>query len=234
MKKSPTLVLALATMVAFTGLGVAQEQTAAPQQAATERKADVERNVDAQQKEDIEVAPELQSRQTFEVIPVMPKCPKPPATYLGGVQDNFVGGTEPVAKSPEVMTFLAAHPAYNPTRLFDQPGPNKVFFHSFRLRENCKVCAVKFEARMRDFNDFTPPGDRIHLYGKTIDAAGLIWTAPPSMTGPGTSAISTFLPPASIADLNKHIFNNAPGHWLNVVAQDDHAFDFIRVTIWYY
>lgn len=239
MKKLLTLAVALVALAAFTGLVLAQEEAAPKkadvEKAAVEKKADVGRSVDAQNKVDIEVAPELESRQTFEVIPVMPKCPKPPVTYLGGLADNFAGGAEPpVVKSPEVTAFLAAHPAYNPTRLFDQPGRDKVFVHSFRMRENCKVCAVKFEARMKDFGDFTPPGDRIHLYGKTIDAAGLIWTAPTSMTGPGTSSISTFLPPPSIADLNKHIFNNAPGHWLNVIAQDDHAFDFIRVTIWYY
>lgn len=233
MKKSLTLVLALAAMAAFTGLGLAQEETAEPKKADVEKKADTERRVDLK-KVDIEVAPELQSPQTFD-IGVMAKCPKPPVTYLGGLADNFAGGAEPpVTKSPEVTAFLAAHPAYNPTRLFDQPGPDKVFVHSFRMRESCKVCAVKIEARMRDHGDFAPPGDRIHIYGKTIDAAGLIWTAPTNMTGPGTTTLSTFLPPASIALLNQHIFANAPGHWLNVIAQDDHSFDFIKLTIWYH
>ncbi|MEY2490834.1 MAG: hypothetical protein QOC70_2776 [Verrucomicrobiota bacterium] len=237
MKKLFTLVLALASLGAFTGLALAQEE-AAPKKAAVEKKADVEtktdveRTTEAGKKVDIEVA-ELQTSQTFEAG-VMPHCPKPPVQYLGGVVDNFGGGPDPVTKSPEVTAFLAAHPALNPTRLFDQPGADKVFVHSFKMKENCKVCAVKFEAKMRDYGDFSPPGDRIHIYGKTIDAAGLIWTAPTTLTGPGTSAISTFLPTASITALNQHIFANAPGHWLNVIAQDDHAFDYVRLTIWYH
>lgn len=237
MKKLFTLVLALASLGAFTGLALAQEE-AAPKKAATEKKADVEtkadveRTAEAGKRVDIEVA-ELQTSEAFE-IGVMPHCPKPPVVYLGGTVDGFAPPFDPVTKSPEVTAFLAAHPALNPTRLFDQPGADKVFVHSFRMRENCKVCAVKFEARMRDYGDFSPPGDRIHIYGKTIDVAGLIWTAPTNLTGPGTSAISTYLPGPAITKLNQHIFANAPGHWLNVIAQDDHSFDYIRLTIWYH
>jgi len=240
MKKLFVLVIAFACLGAFTGLAPAQEE-AAPNKATVEKKAvtetktDVERTTEPGKKVDIEVA-ELQTSETFEAG-VMPHCPKPPVQYLGGVVDNFGGGPDPVAKSPEVAAFLAAHPALNPTRLFDQPGADKAFVHSFRMKENCKVCAVKFEVKMRDFGDFSPPGDRIHIYGKTITAPDLIWTAPTGPSGssaPGTFVLSAYLPAASINKLNQHIFANAPGHWLNVIAQDDHAFDYIRLTIWYH
>jgi hypothetical protein len=223
MKKLPTdtsltLVLALVTLAAFNGLSVAQP--------AAER---------AQQ--NLESLPELESRQTFEAG-VPRRCPKPPVEYLGGVVDNFGGGNDPVTTSPPLAAFLAAHP---PTRQFDGGGISKLFGHSFRMKENCKVCAVQFEVKMTAFGIAAPSGfgnDQIHIYSKTITSADLIWTAPSGSTGsgaPGTFVLSAFLPSApSIALLNQHIFTNAPGHWLNVVAQDDHAFDYVKLRIWYY
>jgi len=220
MKKLLTLALALVALATLTGLCLAQQQ-AHP-----------------------ENLPGLEPAQTFE-----PDGPPPPpgvfpnccldgvvVQYLGGVVDDFLGGNDPVTTSPELEAFLNS--VLPPRRQFDEGGANKYFGHSFQLRENCKVCTVRFEIKMRDED---PGGlsnnDTISIFGRTITAADQIWQAPTGSSGsgaPGTTTLIATLPPASIALLNQHIFTNAPGHWLNIVAQDDHAFDYIRLTILYY
>ncbi|MBI3650177.1 MAG: hypothetical protein HY231_03945 [Acidobacteria bacterium] len=213
MKKLLTLALTVVALFILITPGLAQQETERSQQKT-------------------ENLPELESRQTFPAG-IQPKCPNPPVQYLGGAVDGFGGGIDAVTKSTELANFLLAHP---PTRQFDEGGANKLFGHSFRMRENCKVCAVQVEISMKDQADFYT-NDRIYIYGKTITPADQIWSAPTGATGsgaPGTFLLSAFLPNSAITNLNQQIFNNAPGHWLNILAQDDHMFDYVKLKIWYY
>lgn len=139
--------------------------------------------------------------------------------------DGFAGGIEPSIWSPELTAFFSG----KPTRKFDEGGADKLFGQSFRLG-NCKVCAVQLEAKIKDEGDI-PPYDKIYVYGKNIAAPDLIWA---TTISPSITSFSAYLPPSSIAKLNQHIFTNAPGHWLNVVEQDDRNFDYLKVRVWYY
>lgn len=178
--------------------------------------------------------PELQARQSFE-LGAAPQCPKPPVEYVGGILDSFGGGADPVALSPQLTTFLSG----KPVRKFDEGGPNKLFGYSFRPRENCKICAVQLEVKMKAEGD-SYTNDKIYLYGKDINgnslgggaANNLIWAVTAGDAGTTTKTYN--LPASSIASLNYLVFNNAPGHWINFVAQDDHSFDYVKLRIWYY
>ena len=215
MKKSITIVLALVAIAALSGLGSAQQQQDRPQEGRLEN------------------LPELRSIQTFEPG-VAPKCPKPPVVYSGGLNDGFALPNDPVTLCPALAAFLGAHP---PTRRFDQLGPDMLFGYSFRIRECCKVCAVQFEVRMRAAGTASDVNDKIHIYGNSITPSDLIWTAPTGVTGtgaPGTTILTAYLPPASIKNLNDQIFKSCPGLCLNILAQDDHAIDYVKLTIWSY
>lgn len=168
--------------------------------------------------------PELRVGQTFEPGQV-PKCPNQPVEYLGGVVDNFGGGPDPYVWSPQLATFLSG----KPVRKFDEGGANKLLGQSFRIG-SCKVCAVQLEAKIKNEGDISPY-DKIYIYGKDIIGTDLIWSATIPL---GTTNFSAYLPLPSITKLNQHIFTNAPGHWLNVIEQDDYQFDYVKVRVWYY
>jgi hypothetical protein len=84
---------------------------------------------------------------------------------------------------------------------------------------------------MKSEGDFYQ-NDKIYIYGKNIQASDLIWSG--TIGAGGATTFSVYLPPLSIAKLNNHIFNNAPGHWINLAAQDDHSFDDVKLRVWYY
>jgi len=216
MKRLLTLALAFATLAALIGLGVAQQQKAGLNNPTGGLPT---------------------PGQTAPPGGTIARCPQRPGVeYLGGVVDDFLGGDDPVTTSPELEAFLNS--VSPPRRQFDEGGANKYFGHSFQLRENCKVCNVRFEIKMRDEDpNGLSDNDTISIFGRTITSADQIWQAPTGATGsgaPGTFTLIAFLPPAAIDLLNQHIVTNAPGHWLNIVAQDDHAFDYVKVTITYY
>jgi len=220
--------LAMALCLGVLGYFTFRAEAANPQ-------GQTERVSAGQTQQPTENLPELQARQTFEPG-AAPKCPRPPVEYIGGIADNFAGGPDLVgAWSPELTTFFSG----KPVRKFDEGGPNKLFGFSFKPKENCKVCAAQLEVRMRAEGD-AYTNDKLYLYGKDINgnslcggtANNLIWAT--TAGAPGTTTGIYNLPASSITSLNYHIFNNAPGHSINFVAQDDHSFDYVKLRIWYY
>jgi len=209
---------ALVALVALSDPGMGQEERERAQQT-------------------LESLPELESREAF-VPGVQPNCPNPPADYPGGLDDQFGGSTDPVTTSPALAAFLASHP---PTRQFDEIGADKLFGHSFQIKA-CRICAAQFEVRMQAAGTPQDWNDTITIYGNTINAAGLIWRAPtcplpgpcPGTSGAaGTTVLTWYLPPLSIAMLN-NLCCSGRSAWVNVVAQDDHAIDYVKLRIWYY
>lgn len=167
-------------------------------------------------------------------VPPPPECGgKPGVVYILGVADNFVR-PKPTTMSPELTAFFKSRNLKS--RQFDEGGINRVFGHSFKIKESCKICAVQVEIKMRQEGG-GQGNDTIVMFGKTIDTAGVLWTAqktgPTGTQSPGTVVMTEWLQPIVIKKLNDHMLANAPGYWINFIAQDDHAIDYIKVTIFY-
>ena len=90
---------------------------------------------------------------------------------------------------------------------------------------------------MKDQGD-SYPNDRVYMFGKTIDAAGLIWLAPQGSGGTGaqgSSVLTSWLTQSAITRLNNLMCSSPPGgYWINITAQDDHEIDYVKLSIWYY
>lgn len=152
-----------------------------------------------------------------------------PVVQMHDVADSFAPTGSPVALSPALTSFLVG----KPSKGYDDPGVNKYFGDSFKLR-NCRVCYATLEVRVRHYNDVWT-NDSI-----TVGAA-------PFNTSPGVTLISTGIwnPPTpnpktlsfalSTTALNNFLFSTTTvPSFLDVVAQDDTDFDYAKLSVWYY
>jgi hypothetical protein len=160
-------------------------------------------------------------------LPVIPK----PCVITAGDVDGFKYNPQTDQVSPCCLTGVKS-------RNFDEPGYNKPFSHRVRI-PCCKILAIRCEVRIRNEGE-NPDNDRVYV---AIPGAKCrtIWYADISAldkTWPGKTGqvftLSWWLPPASVQQINRYIFEEAQGCdcFLCLLSQDDHAVDYWRLYVY--
>ena len=152
----------------------------------------------------------------------VPRCPHPPVVQMHDVADNFASPGSAGTLSPALASYLQSH-SITP-KGYDDKRVNMVFADSFKLN-SCKVCYATLEFGVRHYADIWA-NDSITVGGAPFNPLGLRVLSSPIWTPPLTSPIDL------TAALNNYIFNNNVS-FLDVVAQDDTDFDFMKLTVWY-
>jgi hypothetical protein len=152
-----------------------------------------------------------------------------PDVQTHGDTDNFNPPGTPVTLSPALASFVVG----KALKGYDDPAVNKFFADSFKLR-NCRVCYATLEVRVRHYGDAwtndgmavgvapfdTSPGIRLVSTG--------IWT--PQTPNPKTLTFA--LPTAA---LNSYLSSTSTiPSFLDIPAQDDTDFDYMKLSVWYY
>ena len=205
-----SLALAGITLLSLCLSTTAQQPTAQQQKQAQEERLPI---------------PELKALQTdSELTPVrIPReCDRlKPIVQMHDVADNFKSPGNPVTLSAALQSYLSTQ---NITpKGYDDPRVNKVFADSFKLG-NCKVCYATLEVNVRHYQDV--------WWNDTLTVG-----APPFNTFP-VRLLSTNIWPngphtygLSPSGLSQLIWNN---QGLDVIAQDDTDFDYMKLSVWYY
>lgn len=153
----------------------------------------------------------------------VPHCPKPPVVQLHGVIDNFNPPGGPVTPSPALTSFLGN----SPIKGYDDPRVNRVFADSFKL-EGCNVCYATLEFSVRHYQDIWLNDSM------TVGGAPFTNTTPLRVIAPQIWSPVLQSPINITGGLNSYIFTYPTRGFLDVVAQDDTDFDYMKLTVWYY
>jgi hypothetical protein len=171
--------------------------------------------------------PESTLRKLLPVpLPVIPK----PCVITAGDIDGFQYNPQTDQVSPCCIKIKS--------RNFDEPGINKPFSHQVRI-PCCKILAIRCEVRIRNEGELSS-NDRLYVaipgaacqnvWYSDISALDKSWPGP---TG-SVHTISWWLPPASVQQINRYIFEQARGCdcFLCLLSQDDHAVDYWRLFVY--
>jgi len=159
--------------------------------------------------------------------------------HTGGVADAFAAPNDAIHPSPALTTFLASVSS----KSYDDLAINHYFGDSFKLDE-CSICgqlcSVKVEIVFQgtgglDCNDtlFIGQAGGAALFSGDLVPGGCNANEPPPITSPTHAAavdITTKvidIDPKAFQDLV--CFQKYP--WLDVITQDDHAVDSMRLVI---
>jgi hypothetical protein len=164
------------------------------------------------------------------------ECPKPPEVQMHDVADGFTSPGNPVTLSPLLINFLSG----KPIKGYDDSRIDRVFADSFKLR-SCRVCYVTLEFRVRHYagawqlNAPWWPNDTV------LAGAAPFPTTPDNYRFIGPMNIWTpnsnsplGITPTGLARLNQYLATGPISPVMDVVAQDDSDFDYVRLSVWYY
>jgi hypothetical protein len=199
----------LLTSIVATGLICFAQQQERPREPAQEERQPI---------------PELQrlSQTQLLAVEVPRECARlKPVVQMHDVADKFTPPGTSLTLSGPLTGFLNGH-GLQP-KGYDDPRINKVFADSFKLG-NCKVCYATLEVNVRHYGDIWSNDT---LTAGAASSTG--FTSPLLYTQIWPNGPHTYsLPPNG---LNQLIFS---GQDLDVIAQDDSDFDFMKLTVWYY
>ena len=151
-----------------------------------------------------------------------------PVVQTHDVADAFSPPGNPVTLSPA----LAASLSGKPLKGYDDSRVNMVFADSFRLR-NCRVCYATLEISVRHDQDAWT-NDMLYVQAAPYSPSGVsfIYTGIWNPTTPNPKTLTLALPTAA---LNNHLFSTSTmPTFLDVFAQDDTDFDYVKLSVWYY
>lgn len=153
-----------------------------------------------------------------------------PVVQTHDVADNFTPPGTPLM--PVLSPALASFVSSSQIKGYDDPRVNRAFADSFKLR-NCRVCYATLEVRVKNYNKDLWTNDYITVGVAPFNSPGIkfigagIWN--PVGTNPKT--LTYALPTAA---LNSYLSTGSMPSFLDIVAQDDTDFDYIRLSVWYY
>jgi hypothetical protein len=151
-----------------------------------------------------------------------------PDVQMHDVADTFNPPGTPVTLSPALATYLSG----KPLKGYDDKRVNMVFADSFKLR-NCRVCYATLEIGVRHDQDLWT-NDLLYVQGAPYSPSGVsfIYTGIWTPSDPNSKTLTLALPTAA---LNNYLFSTSTiPTFLDVFAQDDTDFDFVKLSVWYY
>ena len=150
--------------------------------------------------------------------------------------DNFAAPLEPTSMSPGLAQFITQHyPTIKP-RQFDEPGCDRPFAMSCKLKKCC-ISYMKLEIRMKK-EGCQYCNDAIYVgvapfAGPNMYLFNYLWCNPPCSTPCNTAAspiTKTYVIP--VAAHNAALCT--PGdRWLDIFIQDDTNIDYVKLYVWY-
>jgi hypothetical protein len=208
--RSSSIAGVLLLLVAFALSGIAQQRQSVEQQEPQMR----------------ELAVQGLDSETLRIV-VPRECTKKPI-----IQQHTVASL-----SPALTSFLTG----KPHKGYNNPAVDTVFGDSFKI-DSCRVCYATLEVRVRhqpgawSANASNYSNDTI-LAGAGPFSTNLRFIGPapiwPNGTLPNPYTLTLGTTSAGLNNLNSYLFNNTPA-WVDVIAQDDTAFDYAKLSVWYY
>lgn len=180
-----------------------------------------------------QLIPELAAPRQLNPEALRPDVPREcrgirPDVQMHDVADAFNPPGTPATLSPA----LAAYFSGKPLKGYDDKRVNIVFADSFKLR-NCRICYATLELGVRHDQDLWT-NDMLYVQGGPYSQTGVsfIYTGIWAPTDPNSKTLSLALPTAA---LNNYLFSTSTiPTFLDVFAQDDTDFDFVKLSVWYY
>ena len=219
MKGKLNLITAIVAMLIFGNLVMAQNNEDAEKEVESKMPAS---DVKARKMTNAEVSV-ISDKMLSELTKA--KCPLGlNQTITAGIDDNLVPPYEPVFKSPALTSIFPN------TKPFDDPALNKIFAHSFSLKnyKPCegKACQASLLIKVCNNGQDLWSNDKIYVgsaeSGKFVSSfyVGTIWNG-----NEAKQCKNLNIP------LNTSILNGLP--FLDVVMQDDSTIDYMKLVLNY-
>lgn len=219
MKGKLNVIVAIAVMLIFGGLAMAQNNEDAEKEVESKMPA-----TDAKARKMTNAEVSVISDKMLAELTVA-KCPLGlNQTILAGIDDNLVPPYEPVFKSPALTSIFPN------TKPFDDPALNRIFAHSFSLKnyKPCegRACQASLLIRVCNIGKDLWSNDKIYVGSaegeKFVSSfyVGTIWNG-----NEGNQCKNLNIP------LNTSILNGLT--FLDVVMQDDSTIDYMKLVLNY-